>query len=118
MDYYDYLKKMLFTLFHQEDEQAESALFVRGYNGMHINEKDMRLLMDEHDTDALFYHTFTRQNIRAPYEPFLDAIHYYYHCYYDSELSVEEFVDQCGVMNCKKKSSFHILRIIRRNDRN
>ncbi|MBR1392000.1 MAG: hypothetical protein IJ567_11295 [Lachnospiraceae bacterium] len=103
MDYYDYLKKMLFTLFHQEDEQAESALFIRGYNGMRIHEKDMRLLMDEHDTDALFYHTFTRQNIRAPYEPFLDAIHYYYHCYYDSELSVEEFVDQCGVYELQKE---------------
>lgn len=103
MDYYDYLKKMLFTLFHQEDEQGEAALFVRGYNGLCISEKDMRLLMDEHDTDALFYHTFTRQNISAPYEPFLDAIYYYYHSYYESELSVEEFADQCGIYELQKE---------------
>ncbi len=61
-----------------------------------------RKLQDKYGM-GYFYHEFNTVEIPSPYEPFLEVIKACYQNYYSKELTLEEFINSCGVYSLQKK---------------
>lgn len=86
----------------ESDTSLHSAMFIRNYNNSEFTDSDFRNMLDDTQREGAFYHSFSKDSFHAPYEPFFNAIKFFYVKYYASRMSIEDFVDACGVYSLQK----------------
>lgn len=102
----------------KSSDKAHSAMFIRNYNDHEYTYEDFDHLLGDDLKDGFFYHSFSKESFKSPYEPFFDAIKFYYDRFYAQTMTIEEFVDACGVYSLQKEifCSFLLTGVAKRNE--
>lgn len=91
----DYLKNLLNSFF--ENEILEKVIFIKHFDSLNVTYNLIEDITGCDKISKVVYHSFIKNDIQKPYEPFLDIIKDYYYRYYAQEYTVSEFVDKCNV---------------------
>lgn len=102
-----YVAKILNSLIANYGRTGRNMVFIRHYITFDLSADTFGRIRDngllEEDVYCL-YHNFNSSEIQGPVEPFMDFIKELYYNLYSDQMSIEEFVDECGVYEPVKKS--------------
>lgn len=91
----NYIDNLIASFFDMEKD--DKIIFIKHYDSLNISFERLEPLMEKELREHVIYHSFSKSIIQSPYEPFLDAIKYYYDKFYTDRYSIREFVDFCDV---------------------
>lgn len=77
--------------------ENEKLIFIKYYNGINFDEEKINILAKMNSIDLITYHKFKKNDMKAPFEPFIDIIAELYRRYFSDFFSVQAFLKECGV---------------------
>jgi len=86
-----------------EREDASVLFLDDPFNSLNQSSFGISLIKERYG-QSFFYHQFSTYIISEPYEPFLGIIEKMYKEYYEEEMSVNRFLEACGVYELQKKT--------------
>lgn len=92
-----YIENLLKVFFGEDDSSIDNIMFIKHFNALSVDRSEIEKIVGEPVSDSVLFHTYRKNVIKAPYEPFLGAIRYYYDLYYKDKLSIEQFINSCNV---------------------
>lgn len=96
--------KNLFYSFMQDVECASGyMMIIKHFNTLKLNLEDIEKIVGSEYQEGLLYHRFSRNDIKEPYEPFMNGIRYYYQKFFSDKMTVQEFIDKCDIYSLHKE---------------
>lgn len=102
-----YVAKILNSLIANYGRTGRNMVFIRHYITFDLSADTFSRIRDDRllDEDVYcLYHNFSSSEVQGPVEPFMDFIKEIYQNLYSDRMSVEEFINECGVYEPVKKS--------------
>lgn len=94
-------KKYIENLFHVflsgSDVNADNIIFIRGCSDYIKDYNCVYDMTEDSYKEGLYCHEFANDVIKTPYEPFFDAVRFFYNKFFYGKLSVDEFLEACDV---------------------
>ncbi|MBQ3583906.1 MAG: GGDEF domain-containing protein [Lachnospiraceae bacterium] len=103
MNHTSYIKNLFYSFVKETDELSERIMFIKHYNTLNLTLEEIEKIVGEDYKEGLLYHSFSRNNIKEPYEPFMNGIRYYYQKLFSDQMTVQEFIDNCEVYTLHKE---------------
>lgn len=97
MNHTTYIKNLFYSFLKDDTNLTENIMFIKHYNTLQLNLEEIEKIVGDHYKDGLLYHGFAKNDIKEPYEPFMNGVRYYYQKFFSDRMSVQEFVDACNV---------------------
>lgn len=92
-----YIKNLFYSFIQDAECVSGNMMIIKHFNTLNLNLEDIEKIVGNEYKESLLYHRFSKNEIREPYEPFMNGIRYYYQKFFSSEMTVQEFIDKCNV---------------------
>ncbi len=103
MNHTSYIQNLFYSFIQDSSIVSEKIMFVKHFNTLNMSLEDIEKVVGESYKKGLLYHRYSRNDIKEPYEPLINGIRYYYQKLLSTELSVEDFVEQCDIYPLHKE---------------
>lgn len=103
MNHTTYIRNLFYSYIQDADNISERLMIIKHFNTLNLNLEDIEKLVGNEYREGLLYHRFSKNDIKEPYEPFMNGIKYYYQKIFSVEMTVQEFINQCNVYSLHKE---------------
>lgn len=103
MNHTTYIQNLFYSFLQNVDILSEYIMFIKHYNTLDMSLEEIEKIVGEDYKEGLLYHAFYKNDIKEPYEPFMNGIRYYYQKFFSNKMTVEEFVEECNVYSLHKE---------------
>ncbi len=94
MKYKEFVSNVTLDFLNCRDKKA---VFVKHYHSTYITKEDVLAELTEEREQVILFYEYCMNQFHAAYEPFISWIHELYQCYYKDLLTLEEFLEKCGI---------------------
>lgn len=102
MNHTTYIKNLFYSFIQDSEFSSEQMMFIKHYNTLDVSLEGVEQIVGEMYKEGLLYHRFSKNDIKSPYEPFMNGIRYYYQKFFSKEMSIADFIEKCDVYSLQK----------------
>ncbi len=119
MNHATYIQNLFYSFLQKSDKTSGKVMFIKHYNTLQLNLEDIEKIIGEEYKEGLLYHRFSKNDIKEPYEPFMNGIRYYYQKFFSDSMTVEDFLNNCEVYSLHRDifSSYMTTGFAKRNEK-
>lgn len=103
MNHTTYIKNLFYSYMQDSEHDSEHIMIIKHFNTLNLNLEDIEKLVGSEYKEGLLYHRFSKNDIKEPYEPFMNGIRYYYQKHFSHVMTVQKFIDECGIYSLHKE---------------
>lgn len=103
MNHTTYIKNLFYSYMQDSENDSERIMIIKHFNTLNLNLEDIEKIVGSEYKEGLLYHRFSKNDIKEPYEPFMNGIRYYYQKHFSHEMTVQEFIDKCDVYSLHRE---------------
>lgn len=97
MNHTTYIQNLFYSFLQRSDKTSGKVMFIKHYNTLQLCLEDIEKIVGEEYKEGILYHRFSKNDIKEPYEPFMNGIRYYYQKFFAKEMSLDDFLNNSEV---------------------
>lgn len=98
-----YIQNLFYSFLQKTDNISGNMMFIKHYNTVHFKHDYIEEIIGNVYKEGFLYYTFQSNDIKEPYEPFMNGIKHYYDKFFKYEMSVKDYIDKCNVYSLHKE---------------